>query len=195
MIPVPYQFLYLHWGILHKKIHNVHSSFSRQSWDDSLYNNHFFPTAVHSEDSSDHGSQLPHYSKGCLFPQGLTIEGERWENKNEGTCSVSRSKLTAVQLASYLTDLADRCIWSDSLEKAFILVSAALFLLGGLAEGYRTSASMNAVVSSTCPGKPRKIFAHLSERRSPSVQPVPKINSCELKKKKKPKKGKEIQGK
>lgn len=149
----------------------------------------FFLLQWHQEASSDCGSQLPHYSKGCPFPQGLTIEGERWENRNEGTCSVSWSKLTAVHLGSYLTDRADRSVWSDSPEKAFILASPALFLLGGLAKGYRTSASTDVVWSpADIQGKPRKIFAHLAEWRSPSVPPVPKIISCELKKGRKKKK-------
>lgn len=78
---------------------------------------------------------------------------------------MSRSKLTAVHLASYLTDLADRSVWSDSLEKAFILVSPVLFLLGGLAEGYRTSASMNVVVSSRCPGETKKDLCPPSRKK------------------------------
>jgi len=91
----------------------------------------------------------------------------------------SGAKKSLVHPASSFSDLSDRSVWSDSLDKAFILVSPALLLLHMLAEGCRTSASTNVYVFSRHLGGTKEdlylglililIFVLLEERRTPSV--------------------------
>lgn len=76
--------------------------------------------------------------------------------------------------------LSERHVWSDSLDKAFVLVSPALFLFCRLPEGHRTSANTNVTVFNRFLGGTKEdldlililIFVHMEERRNPSVPPA-----------------------